>query len=150
MAVLTRIEAGEAGELLEAYGLGALDAIEGIPAGSVNSNFALKAGGKRLFLRIYEEQALEGARGETRMLDRLAAAGVPTPCPCRRLDGELVSVVRGKPAALFPWIDGDMRCQAGVTPGHARAVGEALAKVHVAAGGEARGPGRFRYEDLSG
>jgi homoserine kinase type II len=82
------------------------------------------------------------------MLDRLAGAGVPTPCPCRRTDGELVSVVQGKPAALFPWIEGDMRCQAGVTPRHARAVGEALAQVHLAAAGEARGPGRFRYEDL--
>jgi homoserine kinase type II len=150
VAVLTRIEAAEAAALLQAYGFGTLHSIEGIPAGSVNSNFALKAGGQRLFLRIYEEQALEGARGETRMLDRLAGAGVPTPCPCRRVDGELVSVVQGKPAALFPWVEGDMRCQAGVTPGHARAVGEALAKVHLAAQGEARGVGRFRYEDLSG
>ncbi len=150
MAVLTRVEPAEAAALLEAYGRGALESLEGIPAGSVNSNFALRVGGNRLFLRIYEEQALEGARGETRMLDRLAAAGVPTPCPCRRADGELVSVVQGKPAALFPWIEGDMRCQAGVTSRHTRAVGEALARVHVAAAaeGETRGPGRFRYEDL--
>jgi homoserine kinase type II len=149
MAVLTRLELQEASELVASYGLGELRSIEGIPAGSVNSNYALDVAGRKLFLRVYEEQALEGARGETRMLERLARASVATPSPCPRRDGELVSVVRGKPAALFPWIEGGMRCQASVTPHHGRAVGEALAKMHVAAAGEARGPGRFRFEDLA-
>src|SRR5258708_15816525 len=135
MAVLTHIEHGEAGGLAEAYGFGELRSIEGIPAGSVNSNYALDVGGRRVFLRVYEEQALEGARGETRMLEKLARAGVPTPEPCRRADGELISVVQGKPAALFPWVEGQMVCQKGVTPVHARAGGEALAREHDAAGG---------------
>jgi homoserine kinase type II len=148
MAVLTRLDRPEASALVAAYAMGELRSIEGIPAGSVNSNFALDVGGKRVFLRVYEEQDLQGAKGETRMLERLAGAGVQTPPPCRRADGELVSVACGKPAALFPWVDGGMRCQAGVTEGDAREVGEALARMHVAAAGEARGPGRFRFEDL--
>jgi homoserine kinase type II len=149
MAVLTPLDREEAAGLVAGYGLGELRSIEGIPAGSVNSNYALYLGGQRIFLRVYEEQDLAGARGETRLLERLARGGVKTPSPYPRTDGELVSVVRGKPAALFPWVAGGMRCQAGVTPNDARAVGDALARMHVASRGEACGPGRFRFEDLA-
>ncbi len=150
MAVLTPISRDDAQALADAYALGAVRAVEGIPAGSVNSNFALDLPAGRAFLRLYEEQDRRGAERETAMLERIAGAGVPTPAPLRRTDGALVSTVLGKPAALFPWRAGGMRCQASVTPGDARAVGEALARVHLAAAGESAAPGRFRYEDLLG
>jgi homoserine kinase type II len=114
----------------------------------VNSNFGLQTAQGRLFLRLYEEQDVGGATRETAMLGRLAAAGVPTPPPVGRLDGGFVSVVRGKPAALFPCRDGSMRCQAGVSPADARRVGEALARVHVAGAGEVAPAGRFGFEAL--
>src|SRR5450432_616028 len=82
------------------------------------------------------------------MVERLAAAGVPSAPPVRRSDGGLVSELRGKPAALFVWRPGTIRCGAQVTPGDTRAVGQALARVHVAGGAEAREPSRFRYEGL--
>lgn len=148
MAVLTPIDDTDAQALLAAYGLGALRGLEGIAGGSVNSNFAIETGSGRVFLRLYEEQELSGAHQETAMLERLASAGVPTPAPLRRLDGALVSTVRAKPAALFPWREGTMRCQAAVAPGDVRLLGEALARVHVAGAGEAIDPGRFRFEDL--
>src|SRR5580658_551845 len=56
MAVLTAITADDARVLLEQYGMADFRGLEGIPAGSVNSNFALEAGRGRIFLRIYEEQ----------------------------------------------------------------------------------------------
>lgn len=116
----------------------------------MNSNYALEAGERgRLFLRLYEEQGVDGARRECALLERLAGRGVPTPAPLRRADGEHVSVVRGKPAVLFPWRDGHMRCQAGVTPADAARVGEALARVHVAGAQEPSEPGRFGVEALS-
>jgi homoserine kinase type II len=148
VAVLTPIDDDEIRALLRAYGLGNLRMREGIAAGSVNSNFAIESSAGRVFLRLYEEQALAGARKETAMLGRLARAGVLTPAPLRRLDGELVSVVRGKPAAIFPWKDGTMRCQGSVTVQDAWRVGEALAQVHVAGRKEAIESGRFRFEDL--
>ncbi|HEY3817405.1 MAG TPA: homoserine kinase [Polyangiaceae bacterium] len=150
MAVLTAIDERDAEALLGAYGSGPLRRLEGIAGGSVNSNFALETERGRVFLRLYEEQDFAGAQRETAMLERLAAAGVPTPPPVRRSDGALVSVVRGKPAALFPWRDGGMRCQAGVTPADARRVGEALARVHLAGAGEAAPAGRFGFPELVG
>jgi homoserine kinase type II len=148
MAVLTPVSRDDAHSLTMAYGLGDLESIEGIAAGSVNSNFAVWVGGRRLFLRLYEEQGIEGARRETAMLERLAAAGVPTPAPLRRADGGLVSVIHAKPAALFPWRAGAIRCQASVRPEDARRVGEALARVHLAGAAETCEAGRFGHADL--
>jgi homoserine kinase type II len=148
MAVLTPVTRDDADALARAYDLGPLESIAGIAAGSVNSNFAIRIGGSRVFLRLYEEQDFAGAERETAMLERLAAAGVPTPAPLRRADSKLVSVARGKPAALFPWRDGDMRCQASVRAEDTRLVGEALARVHCAGASEVGAQGRFGYEDL--
>jgi homoserine kinase type II len=150
MAVLTSVPESDARTLVSAYGLGGYRALEGIAGGSVNSNFRLESDAGPVFLRLYEERDLQGARGETAMLERLARAGVPTPAPLRRLDGALVSVVRGKPAALFPWRDGRMRCQRGVTARDVHRVGEALARVHLAGAAEVCEKGRFRFADLVG
>jgi homoserine kinase type II len=148
MAVLTDIDESDAQALFAAYGLGAVRRVEGIAGGSVNSNFALHGDAGRVFLRLYEEQDLAGALRETAMLERLAAAGVPTPPPMRRSDGGLVSEVKGKAAALFPWRDGGIRCQAAVTAEDTRQVGEALARLHVAGRSEVAQAGRFGYEPL--
>jgi homoserine kinase type II len=149
MAVLTPIAPEEARDLVAEYDLGELRGLSGIAAGSVNSNFSLELGDKRVFLRIYEEQDASGARREAAMLERLAAHGVPTPAPLARRDGGLVSTLRGKPAALFPWRDGDICCQERVTERVAERVGRALAQVHVAGAGQPCQPGRFGFEALS-
>jgi homoserine kinase type II len=151
MALLTAISDEDARSLLGAYTIGPLESLQALAAGSVNSNFSVQTGGpgpQQLFLRLYEEQDRAGAEAETAMVERLGAAGVPTAPPVRRSDGGLVSEVRGKPAALFAWRQGSIRCTARVTPEDARAVGRALAQVHIAGAGEAHKPSRFRFEDL--
>ncbi|MDP9037126.1 MAG: homoserine kinase [Myxococcota bacterium] len=153
MAVLTAISEDDVRRLLAAYGLGKLCVLEGVPGGSVNSNFRVTYAAadreRQVFLRLYEERDLAGAGRETAMLCRLALAGVPTPAPLARLDGALVSVARGKPAAFLPWCEGTMRCQAAVDVGAAQQVGEALARVHLAGRDEECESGRFRFDDLS-
>ncbi len=151
MALLTAITDEDARGLLAAYTLGPLGSLEALAAGSVNSNFSVRTAGteaRQLFLRLYEEQDRAGAEAETGMVERLGAEGVPCAAPLRRRDGGLVSELRGKPAALFEWRQGSIRCTAEVTPGDTRAVGRALARVHLAGGNEAREPSRFRYKDL--
>jgi homoserine kinase type II len=148
VATFTKLETPDVRALLEAYNLPELQEFSGIPAGSVNSNFEVRLAGTRVFLRVYEEQALAGAQAEARLIAELAARGVETPPPVARHDGALVSVVRGKPAAIFPWQAGGIRCQESVSPEDAERVGRALARVHVAGEGLARGEGRFRAADL--
>lgn len=148
MAVLTPITIEDARSLTSEYDLGEFHGLSGIPAGSVNSNFSLTLGDRRVFLRIYEEQDAAGASREAALLQRLASSGVPTPAPIARRDGGLVSTMRGKPAALFPWRHGVICCQAGVTAPTAWRVGQALAHVHVAGAGAPAQPGRFGFEPL--
>lgn len=147
MATYTPVSLAEARHLAAPLGLQVVS-VEGIQAGSVNSNYALRlADGGRVFLRIYEEQSAEGARGEAALLGWLRERGVPAVGPLPTPAGAPEPTIQGRPAALFPWVEGEVCCQARVTPRHTHAIGQALARVHVAGGPEAR-PGRFRVADL--
>jgi homoserine kinase type II len=146
VAVLTAVTEEDARAFVAAYDLGELRGIEGIPAGSVNSNYALDLGAARVFLRVYEEQDSSGAEREAAMLAVLEREGVATPAPFAGRDGRRVRALAGKPAAIFPWREGRMRCQAGVTVEDARRVGAALARIHLTAFEAA--DGRFEAAQL--
>jgi homoserine kinase type II len=149
MALLTRLSFDQVDALLEPFGLAPARNLEPVPKGSVNSNYFVDTDRGRFFLRVYEEQGPEGAGYETRLVGHLAAAGVPTPAPWRNPAGASFVLHAGKPVALFPAVSGDELCQARVTPEVAFAVGEALARVHLAGAsfGERR-TGRFEAADL--
>lgn len=155
MAILTVPTDDALDALLGAYDLGEKRSAKGIDAGTVNTSYALELGSGRYFLRIYEEQGKPGADAEARLLLHLAAAGVPTPAPVKARDGTMVHLIAGKPAAIFPWIDGDMLCLKAVTPAAAREVGSALARMHLAgpppplpSGEPSIGAGRFGADEL--
>jgi homoserine kinase type II len=132
--------------------------VHGIPLGSVNTNCRVETAEGRFFLRVYEEQGLEGARGEVALARALAAAGVPAARPVEpaardaSTPGDAVFTLAGKPAALFSWCEGGMRCQASVTEDDTRAVGAALARVHALSGAASPGvvlrPSRFGEAQL--
>jgi homoserine kinase type II len=152
MALLTPVSLDDARRLGALYGLD-VSAARPILAGSVNTNVALSlAGGGRAFLRVYEEQTVEGAGDEARLLAHLAAQGVatPEPLPLVASPGAFVALHAGKPAAAFPWIEGDALCQARVTPEAAAQVGAALARVHLAgASFPGAKPSRFGPPELA-
>lgn len=152
MAILTVPSDDELDALLAAYDLGERRSAKGIEAGTVNTSYALELGRGRFFLRVYEEQAQAGAEAEAKLLLHLAASGVPTPPPVQARDGSMVRVLKGKPAAIFPWVDGDMLCLRAVTPAAAHDVGVALARMHLAGPAEpvatSLGAGRFGADDL--
>jgi homoserine kinase type II len=154
MATYTRLTLEQAKAIGVAFQLRVSDVVA-VPAGSVNSNYRLVLGdGTALFARVYEEQDRTGAEGEARLLDHLAKNGVSTPRPLPRTDGHgftaALETDRGPRAiALFPWRDGQIRCQAGVTAEAAEKVGQKLAEMHRAGSTfpEVR-PGRFRIADM--
>jgi homoserine kinase type II len=152
VGVFTRLDPRDARAIALAYGLGEVVEARGIPAGSVNSNYALACDQGRFFLRIYEEQDAAGGAAEARMLEALASKGVRTPAPLRVQESAATRdgapTVAGKPVAVFPWRAGGMRCQASVGEDDARRLGAELARVHVAGEGVPVGAGRFRVEDL--
>jgi homoserine kinase type II len=150
LGIFTKVSELELVAFAEAYALGTLNAARGIEAGTVNTSYVLELEKGRFFLRIYEEQDGEGAAREARVLAHLASVGVATPAPVLGHDGQAVRRVASKPAALFPWIDGEILCQRRVTPAAGEAVGAALARIHLA-GHAPDAPldaGRFSPEQL--
>src|SRR5687767_2512030 len=137
MAIFTPLSEVEADRLVRAYGLGTLSRVTPIAAGSVNSNFRIEVARdgepRTIFLRIFEEQGLEGARWDAKLVAHLADRGVPTPRPLVGSDGSPIGLVGDKPVALFPFVPGVHSCQRAVDEERARAVGTALAEVHLAA-----------------
>ncbi len=150
MAAFTPLSKAQISSFLSEFSLGELVSADPVAGGSVNTNYRLVTTSGPVFLRVYEEQGEAGARREANLLVHLAAAGVPTPAPLLRRDGGRTGALAGKPAALFPWREGGMRCQASVRPADAARVGEALARVHLvgAPPGLDLGPGRFGPEFL--
>ncbi len=142
MALLTAMSLTEARRVARSFGLD-IAHVEALSAGSVNSNFRLAArDGTHWFARVYEEQGTEGAAAELALVRELAAHGVPTPVPLAELAEHA-----GRPLAIYPWVDGEILCQARVTPGACSKVGQALASVHLS-GVESPGEGRFRVADI--
>lgn len=130
MAILTKLSLEQAREIGRLYGV-EVDDIRPVLAGSVNSNFELVTKERRLFLRLYEEQTSVTAAREAALLSHLSHEGVPTPEPLNRIDGRgFIAEAAGRPAAIFPFREGEMICQRGVTRGMAWEVGRALGAIH--------------------
>ena len=148
MGQFTKLSLDEARALGTDFGLDVV-ALEPLAQGSVNSNFRLTdRSGQKYFARIYEEQGEAGALSELTLLGELARAGVPTTAPMWP-KSDRVARIHGKPFAVYPWIDGEILCQARVTPSRCRALGEGLATLHLATSSTTPlAGGRFRVEDL--
>ncbi len=127
MATFTQLDDPSAATLARGIGLGSVTRWAPIAAGTINSNFDFLTDAGRFFVRIVEGTPEADVRYELALVAALAQTGVPTPVP---LPGEAFH--DGKRAIAFPWVEGVHRCQAGVTPADAAAVGAALARLHVA------------------
>lgn len=148
MAIYTTLRIEDADHITRAHGLGPATAVEGIVAGSVNSNFVVSTSSGRVFARIYEEQDIDGVRYEHALLAHLVEAGVPVP---RVIAGPAPGELRveGKPTALFELVGGDEVCQRMVTPARMDAVGRFLGGAHAAvASFSIRRGGRFTRADV--
>lgn len=150
MALLTPMTLDDARRVGERFGL-EVAAVDPVPHGSVNSNFALRlSSGERAFLRLCEESDFEAVTAQNRLLSRLVHEGVPTPSPRLRVDGAgTVATHAGKPVAVFDWCEGSWICQQRVTEAHLERVGEVLGIIHrVGEGYEGAPQNRFSFGAL--
>ena len=135
MALRTPLDEGEARKLCETYGLG-FESLEPLPAlGTVNSNFRLRAAGRVWFLRLNEGKRDADVAGEVALVDRLRAHGLPTPEIVRARDGRAIVPAAGRPATLFPWLDGREAQPVATDPSTVALVGLALGRLHRAGWG---------------
>lgn len=149
MATFTKLGLDEAAQIAAAHGLGVCTGVLPVAAGTVNSNYFIDTAQGRVFVRLYEQQEVEGVAYEWSLLDHLASRGVPVP---ERVQGPSPGEVRvsGRPVAVFRQVLGEDLCQSMVDGRRTEPVGAALAQAHAA--GQTFPvvrEGRFRLEDVA-
>jgi len=142
MAVYTQLAAEALEALVACYDVGALVSAKGIAEGVSNSNWLVEttggevgggaAGGARYILTMYERRIdnadLPFFLG---LLDHLSACGCPVPRTIHDREGAAFRLVEGKAVALIEFLPGISPDRPSAA--QARAVGAALAQVHLAA-----------------
>ena len=137
MAVYTEIDSNTLAEIAVQYPLSQVDEFKGITAGVQNSNFLLTTADAKYILTIYESSANGVSAADLPfflgLMLHLSAQGLSCPVPLARKDGELISTIKNKPAALVSFLEG--RSVKTPRPEHCRALGAAMAQMHLAGDG---------------
>jgi homoserine kinase type II len=134
MAVYTQVDDAELIAFLENYDLGALLSCKGIAEGVENSNFYLHADAGAFILTLYEKRVAEADLPFfLALMEHLAGAGVSCPLPVKNRMGEALGRLAGRPAAIITFLDGYSVHHPEVV--HCAALGEALARLHLAGEG---------------
>ena len=134
MAVFTQINEAQLAEFIAAYALPDVTGFKGIAAGVQNSNFIVQTAQEKYILTIYEDTAT-GVNPDDLpyflgLMQHLAAQGINCPTPIEQENGALLGQLAGRPAALVSFLSG--RGSVTPKPPQCRAVGAALAELHVA------------------
>ncbi len=142
MAVYTHLGAEELADLIAQYDVGDLVSAKGIAEGVSNSNWLIETTGSaeapsgensstRFILTMYERRIeLDDLPYFLGLLDHLSASGCPVPRTIHDRDGTAFRMLEGKAIALIEFLPGVSPTQP--TPAQARAVGAALAQMHLA------------------
>ena len=132
MAVYTHLTADGLAGLIAEYDVGELVSAKGIAEGVSNSNWLVETTGGRFILTMYEHRVdandLPFFLG---LLDHLSAKGSPVPRTIHDRTGAAFRTIAGKAVALIEFLPGVSIDTP--RPAQARAVGEALAGIHLAA-----------------
>ena len=131
MAVYTDVAAEELGAFLAGYDVGELLAYKGIAEGVENSNFLVHTSRGHFILTLYERRvAAADLPFFLGLMEHLHARGITCPQPVRNRRGEVLGRVAGRPAAMITFLDGMWIRRP--SPAHCAALGEALARLHLA------------------
>ena len=131
MAVYTHLGAEDLARLIAAYDVGELVSAKGIAEGVSNSNWLVETTAGRFILTMYERRIeTEDLPFFLGLLDHLSERGCAVPRTIRDREGAAYRMIGDKAVALIEFLPGVS--PTSPTAGQARAVGEALARVHLA------------------
>lgn len=138
MAVYTEVSFDEAAPLLQSLGLGQLQTIDACSGGIENTNYFVDTDQGRYVLTLFERLGFEQLPFYLHLMKHLAQRGIPVPAPHAALTaeagsqtGDILHRLKDKPAAVVDRLRG--RSELAPTPVHCAAVGEMLARMHLAA-----------------
>jgi homoserine kinase type II len=131
MAVYTDVAAEDLGGFLAGYDVGELLAYKGIAEGVENSNFLVHTSRGSFILTLYEKRvAASDLPFFLALMEHLHGRGISCPQPVKNRRGDVLGQVAGRPAAIITFLDGMWIRRP--SPSHCAALGEALAKLHLA------------------
>ena len=139
MAVYTEVSFDEAAALLRALDLGELTDLHGIEGGIENTNYFATTSQGEWVLTLFERLTHAQLPFYLHLMKHLAQHGVPVPEPQAKAAGvrvragedDILHTVCGKPAAVVNRLRGKSELAPG--PAHCAAVGDMLARAHLAA-----------------
>jgi len=134
MAVYTEVSFDEAAALLRTLNLGELTHLQGIRGGIENTNYFVTSerDGAVLehVLTLFERLGFEQLPFYLHLMKHLAGNCIAVPDPAANARGEILHRVQGKPAAVVNKLRG--KSELKPTPRHCHAVGDMLARMHLA------------------
>lgn len=134
MAVFTPVTVAEAGVLLHQLGLGDIVDLQGCAGGIENTNFFVTTTQHGHthdhVLTLFERLTFAQLPFYLHLMKHLAHKGIPVPDPAANAQGEILHVLKGKPAAVVNKLRGKSQLQPQAV--HCAAVGEMLARMHLA------------------
>jgi homoserine kinase type II len=142
MAVFTEVSADEASALMQQLGLGPLVSLRGIEGGIENTNYFATTGTGEYVLTLFERLTHAQLPFYLHLMKHLAGKGIPVPDPAADAQGHILHTVAGKPAAVVNRLRGKSELQPGAS--HCAAVGDMLARMHLAGRDYPRTQGNLR------
>src|SRR5580698_10802154 len=131
MAVYTDVAAEDLALFLADYDIGGLLSYKGIAEGVENSNFLLHTTDGFFILTLYEKRVTAGDLPFfLNLIEHLAARGLTCPQPVHNRVGTALGELARRPAAIVTFLDGMWIRRPRAA--HCAAVGEALARLHLA------------------
>jgi homoserine kinase type II len=134
MAVYTEVPFTDAAALMERLNLGVLTGLRGIQGGIENTNYFVTCeqdgATQEHVLTVFERLGFDQLPYYLHLMKHLAGKGIPVPGPVADAQGALLHTLQGKPAAVVDKLRG--RSELAPTENHCRAVGDMLARMHLA------------------
>ena len=130
MSVFTPVSPADAEQLLARYDLGTLVDLQGIAAGIENTNYFLDTSAGRFVLTLFEKLTEAELPFYLGLMGHLATRGVSCPAPVTDRGGRVLTTVNGRPACIVTRLQGAW--VEAPAAAHCAAVGEALARMHLA------------------
>ena len=136
MAVYTEVSFDEVAPLLQSLGLGQLQTISACAGGIENTNYFVDTDQGRYVLTLFERLTFEQLPFYLYLMKHLAQHGIPVPEPHAVVTadagkpGDILHRLKGKPTAVVNRLRG--RSELAPAPAHCTAVGEMLARMHLA------------------
>ncbi len=150
MAAYTELNKAFLEELADDYNFGRIASINGIPEGSVNSNYLLEAGKGKFLLRIDEVKSESEVRREIDLLVFLRKHSFPCPNPVQDRIGRYYREYGSKCVSLFSYHEGRVLSVAKLRPSHLETIGAALGELHIIGKGYKKGiDNRFSFERIA-